>query len=419
MGRFLPKWRNGRRDGLKHRWGQPHVGSTPTFGTISLDWDAVWALTPILNTRSAPILPGGAAVAQRTLDPLTQVRILAGQPTKFQGRAGRFAIASDYDSGQPKALVTGGAGFIGAHLVERLLDSGYKVTVVDDLSSAASPDDATNSASLRRIDIADPTLADVFAESRPDIVFHLAAQISVTRSMRDPDADVHANVVGGINVLQQCARFGVRRVVLFSTGGALYGEPEYLPCDESHPIKPLSVYGASKFALEHYTRIIAEANGIDYTILRPGNVYGPGQDPHGEAGVVAIFALRMLAGKEVVIYGDGGQERDLVYVGDVVDAAMAAARPDAASSGTFNVASGAPTSVNEIFSLLAEETVYDRAPVYAPERPGEVRRIFLDITRARNEWGWQPKVEFREGIANTVAALREQASRATAGRVAG
>ena len=415
----MPKWRNGRRDGLKHRWGQPRVGSTPTFGTISLDWHAVCALTPILNTRSTPTLPGGAAVAQGTLDPLTQVRILAGQPTRFQGRAGRFAIASDYDSGQPKALVTGGAGFIGAHLVERLLDSGYKVTVVDDLSSAASPDDATNSASLRRIDIADPTLADVFAESRPDIVFHLAAQISVTRSMRDPDADVHANVVGGINLLQQCARYGVHRIVLFSTGGALYGEPEYLPCDESHPIKPLSVYGASKLALEHYTRIIAEANGIDYTILRPGNVYGPGQDPHGEAGVVAILGLRMLAGKEVVIYGDGGQERDLVYVGDVVDAAMAAARPDAASSGTFNVASGAPTSVNEIFSLLAEETVYDRAPVYAPERPGEVRRIFLDITRARNELGWQPKVEFREGIAQTVAALREQTSRATAGRVAG
>ena len=414
----MPKWRNGRRDGLKHRWGQPRVGSTPTFGTISLDWDALWALPPILNRRIAPTLPGGAAVAQRTLDPLTQVRILAGQPTRFQGRAGRFAIASDDDSGQPKALVTGGAGFIGGHLVERLLDSGYNVTVVDDLSSAASAEDATNDSSLRRIDIADRTLADIFAESRPDVVFHLAAQISVTRSMRDPDADVHANVVGGINVLQQCARFGVRRIVLFSTGGALYGEPEYVPCDESHPIRPLSVYGASKFALEHYTRIVAEANGIDYTILRPGNVYGPGQDPHGEAGVVAIFALRMLAGQEITIYGDGQQERDLFYVSDVVDAAMAAARPDAPSSGTFNVASGGPTSVNDIFSLLVEETGYDRAPVYAPERPGEVRRIYLDIRRARQELGWEPRVGLRAGIARTVAALREQTSRATAGRAA-
>ena len=236
--------------------------------------------------------------------------------------------------------------------------------------------------------------------------------------MRDPDADVHSNVVGGINLLQQCARFGVRRIILFSTGGALYGEPEYLPCDESHPIRPLSVYGASKLALEHYTRIIAEANGIDYTILRPGNVYGPGQDPHGEAGVVAIFALRMLSGQAITIYGDGQQERDLFYVSDVVDAAMAAARPDAPSSGTFNVASGAPTSVNDIFSLLAGETGYDRAPVYAPERPGEVRRIYLDITRARQELGWEPRVELREGIARTVAALREQTSRATAGRAA-
>ena len=255
------------------------------------------------------------------------------------------------------------------------------------------------------MDIADPNLADVFAETRPDIVFHLAAQISVTRSMRDPQADIHSNVVGGINLLQQCARFGVHRVILFSTGGALYGEPEYVPCDESHPIKPLSVYGASKHALEHYTRIIAEANGIDYTILRPGNIYGPGQDPHGEAGVVAIFALRMLAGEEVTIYGDGQQERDYIFVSDVVDATMAAARPDAPTFGTFNVASGAPTPVNKIFSLLAEETGYDRAPIYAPERPGEVRRIYLDISRARQELGWAPRIGMREGIARTVAAL--------------
>ncbi len=224
--------------------------------------------------------------------------------------------------------------------------------------------------------------------------------------MREPELDVHTNVVGGINLLRQCARFGVKRVVLFSTGGALYGEPEYLPCDEAHPINPLSVYGASKHALEQHTRIIAETNGIDYAILRPGNVYGPGQDPHGEAGVVAIFGLKMLANDDVTIYGDGEQERDYVYVDDIVAAALAAARSDAPTGGVYNIGSGVPTSVNEIFSLLAEETGYSRAPVLAPERPGDVRRIYLDTSKARDELGWTAEMGLREGITRTVSALR-------------
>ncbi len=224
--------------------------------------------------------------------------------------------------------------------------------------------------------------------------------------MREPDLDVHTNIIGGINLLQQCVRFGVKRIVLFSTGGALYGEPEYLPCDETHPIKPLSVYGANKHALEQYTRVIAETNGIDHAILRPGNVYGPGQDPHGEAGVVAIFGLKMLAGEEVTIYGDGEQERDYVYVDDVVNAAIAAARSDAARGGVYNIAGGSPTSVNDIFALLAAETGYERTPVHAPERPGDVSRIYLDISRARDELGWMPQIDLREGITRTVAALR-------------
>ncbi len=302
--------------------------------------------------------------------------------------------------------MTGGAGFIGSHLVKRLLSDGRYVTVVDNLSSSRMNGQEASTVPLHKLDIADPAIADVFAEHQPEIVFHLAAQISVARSMREPELDIHTNVIGGINLLQQCVRFGVKRVVLFSTGGALYGEPEYLPCDESHPIKPLSVYGASKQALEHYTRIIAEANSIEYTILRPGNVYGPGQNPHGEAGVVAIFGLRMLAGEEVSIYGDGVQERDYVYVDDVVNATLAAARSDAAQGGVYNIAAGAPTSVNEIFSLLAEENGYSRAPVHAPERPGDVRRIYLDISKARRELGWTPEIDLREGITRTVAALR-------------
>ncbi len=302
--------------------------------------------------------------------------------------------------------MTGGAGFIGSHLVKRLLSDGWYVTIVDDLSSSRTNDQEESSATLHKLDIADPALADIFAEERPEVVFHLAAQISVARSMREPELDVHTNIVGGINLLQQSVRFGVKRVVLFSTGGALYGEPEYLPCDEAHPIKPLSVYGASKQVLEQYTRVIAENNGIDYMVLRPGNVYGPGQNPHGEAGVVAIFGLKMLAGEEVTIYGNGEQERDYVYVDDVVTAAFAAIRPDAPAAGVYNIGSGAPTSVNEIFALLAAETGYERAPVHAPERPGDVHRIYLDTSKARHELGWTPEIDLREGINRAVASLR-------------
>ena len=312
----------------------------------------------------------------------------------------------EHDPGQPRALVTGGAGFIGSHLVNRLLDDGWNVTVVDDFSSSPTNDRKASDAPVSKLDIADPALADVFSEHQPQTVFHLAAQVSVARSMREPELDVHTNIVGGINLLQQCVRFGVKRVVLFSTGGALYGDPEYLPCDEAHPIKPLSVYGASKHALEQYTRIIARANGIEYVILRPGNVYGPGQDPHGESGVFAIFGLKMLAGEGVTVHGDGEQVKDYVYVDDVVAAGVTAALPEVSAGSIYNIGSGVPTSVNQIFALLAAETGYIQTPVHAPERPGDVRQIYLDTSKARRELGWTPEIDLREGISRTVAALR-------------
>ena len=307
---------------------------------------------------------------------------------------------------RPRALVTGGAGFLGRHLVARLIQGDITPVVVDNLSSGQHRKWDIE-AQLHTLDIADEALADVFAETRPEIVFHLAAQISVRQSMRDPQADIRANVVGGVNVLQQCARFGTRRVVVFSTGGALYGDPEHLPCSESDPIRPLSVYGASKFALEHYTRIIAAEAPFHHTILRPGNFYGPGQDPNGEAGVIAIFAQLMLAGEEIIIYGDGEQQRDYLYVTDVVEAAMAALRSNTSATGEFNVGSGAPSSVNEIVGLLARETGYTRAPTYAPARAGEVRRIYLDSTRAQQELNWLPLVSLEDGIRRTVAAMRD------------
>ena len=376
---------------LRHQPRRSARGTPPTGGE---------------SGRTALALPGGAAVAQGTLNPLTQVRILAGQPL-MPHRTRRFAITARQQDGRPRALVTGGAGFIGSHLARRLVDSGWHVTTLDNLSSPASAAREVPGARARQVDISDLALADIFAEDVPDIVFHLAAQVSVPRSMRDPEHDALTNVVGGINVLQNSARAGVQRIVLFSTGGALYGEPEYLPCDESHPIKPSSIYGASKHALEEYTRIIAQESGIAYTILRPGNVYGPGQDPHGEAGVVAIFAARMLAGEDVTIYGNGAQERDYVYVGDVVNLAMAAARPESPQAAIYNVSSGIPTSVNAIFAALSHETGYGRPPIHAPERPGDVTRIYLDSCKARDELGWSPQIELQDGIGRTVAALRE------------
>ena len=292
------------------------------------------------------------------------------------------------------------------------------MTVVDDFSSGRPNRPEISGARIHSLDIASPDLVNIFSEARPDIVFHLAAQSSVMRSMRDPEADLHANLIGGINVLTQSARFNARHVVVFSTGGALYGEPESLPCTESHPIKPLSVYGASKHALEHYTRIFAREKGFSYTILRPGNVYGPGQDPHGEAGVIAIFVMQMLADDEVTIFGDGSQERDFIYVQDVVDAAVGCLDQDTPESGEFNIASGAPTSVNEIFSVIAGQVRYTKEPTYAPERRGEVRRIFLDIARARDQLGWEPRVRLHEGISKTVEAFRSGlAESSTAGQV--
>ena len=307
---------------------------------------------------------------------------------------------------RPRALVTGGAGFLGRHLVARLIQDDITPIVVDDLSSGQRQEWDIE-AQLHTLDIADEGLSDVFAETRPEIVFHLAAQISVRESMRDPQADIRANVVGGVNLLQQCARFGTQRVVVFSTGGALYGDPERLPCSESDPVRPLSVYGASKFALEHYTRIIAAEAPFHHTILRPGNFYGPGQDPNGESGVVAIFARLMLADEEIIIYGDGEQQRDYVYITDVVEAAMAALRSDASATGEFNVGSGAPSSVNEIVDLLARETGYTRSPTYAPARAGEVRRIYLDSTRAQQELNWSPLIALEDGIRRTVSAMRD------------
>ena len=301
-------------------------------------------------------------------------------------------------------LVTGGAGFIGSHIVDRLIADGHSVGAVDNLATGKRAN-VNPQAALYEIDIRSPALAAAFEAARPEVVFHVAAHASVSESVRDPMHDAEVNVLGTLNVLQQCAAYGVGRFVFSSTGGALYGEPERLPADEEHPVRPLSPYGASKDAAEAYVRTLCSLSGIRYTILRYGNVYGPRQDPFGEAGVVAIFASAMMRGQRPTIFGDGSHERDYVYVDDVVHANVLALAQ--AEDGIYNIGSGEGTTVAQVFDALAGATDYGGSPEHAAERPGDVRRIYLDVRRAERELGWRAVVSIEEGIRRTVDAMRE------------
>ncbi len=316
-----------------------------------------------------------------------------------------------------RVLVTGGAGFIGSHVVDALLAAGHEVVVVDNLATGKR-ENVNPRAVFYELDVCAPELAEVFARHRFDYVNHHAAQIDVRRSVADPVADARTNIVGLLNLLENCRRFGVKGVVFASSGGVVYGEPRVLPAPETHPKGPLSPYGVSKLSAEFYLAYYQSTFGLPYISLRYANVYGPRQDPHGEAGVVAIFAAKMLAGETPVIYGDGEQVRDYVYVGDVVRANLLAlerlsANPPPPPGGgcaindcAYNIGTGKPTSVNELFRMLAEVTGYSGAPAHGPERPGELRCIYLDITKARTELGWEPEVELSRGLRLTVSSLR-------------
>ena len=301
-------------------------------------------------------------------------------------------------------LVTGGAGFIGSHIVDRLVADGHNVAAVDILATGKRAN-VNPQATLYEIDIRSPALAAAFEAARPEVVFHVAAHASVSESVRDPMHDAEVNVLGTLNVLQQCAAYGVGRVVFSSTGGALYGEPERLPADEEHPVRPLSPYGASKDAAEAYVRTLCSLSGIRYTILRYGNVYGPRQDPFGEAGVVAIFANAMMRGHRPTIFGDGSHERDYVYVDDVAQANVLALAQGA--DGVYNIGTGEGTTVSQVFDALAGATDYGGSPEHAVERPGDVHRIYLDVRRAERGLGWRATVPLEEGIRRTVDAMRE------------
>lgn len=302
-----------------------------------------------------------------------------------------------------KILVTGGAGFIGSHVVDAYVSAGHEVVVVDNLATGREAN-VSSRARLYKVDLTSPQLADVFEREQPAVVNHHAAQASVTLSVKRPEEDARVNVLGTLNLLEQCRRFGVRRFILASTGGALYGEPEHIPVAADHPVRPLSPYGASKFASEVYAGLYRRLHEVPSFVFRYANVYGPRQDPHGEAGVVAIFAAAMLAGRAPTIFGDGNQTRDFVYVEDVARANLMATA--GTGDGTVHIATGLETTVNELHGTIARLTGYGESPRYGPPREGEVYRMALDGTEARRILGWEPSVALAEGLQRTVEWFR-------------
>lgn len=304
-----------------------------------------------------------------------------------------------------KILVTGGAGFIGSHISDAYLAAGHEVCIVDDLSSGHR-ENIPEGARFYECDIRSDELERVFAKERPDVVNHQAAKANVRESFEEPMLYADVNVVGSVNVLECCRKYETKRVIYASTGGAVYGEPEYLPVTEDHPINPLDPYGASKHHVEHYLSLYFRNFGISYAALRYPNVYGPRQDPNGEAGVVAIFAAKMLKGETPVINGAGDQERDFVHVYDVARASVLAL--DRTDGKIINLGSGVGASVNTIVKALVNSSGYKGPVEHGPAKLGEVYRIFLESSPAEQLLGWKPEISVQEGIESTVEDFRNR-----------
>lgn len=292
--------------------------------------------------------------------------------------------------------MTGGAGFIGSHIVDELLRRGYNVTVIDNLSTGNKMN-IHPSAELKVLNITDASISRVFARKKFDLVFHLAAHISVKESLENPIPDAQDNILGSLNILQNCVRYGVKKCIFSSTGGAIYGDTDEIPTKETHPEQPVSPYGIAKLSVEHYLRYFSQVHGLHTIILRYANVYGPRQNGMGEGGVVAIFSERILRGQDCVIYGDGKQTRDFVFVKDVVDANMKALAKGRSGS-VYNIATGKETSVLDIFTALKNAYPFPAQKKRGPAVKGEQRRSCLSAAKAKKELGWRPAVSLDDGI---------------------
>ena len=304
-----------------------------------------------------------------------------------------------------RVLVTGGAGFIGSHIVDELITQGHTVSVVDDLSEG-SLQNLNPDARLFDVSINDPDgLEKAFAEAKPELVSHHAAQISVRNSMYDPTRDAQVNIIGSLNVLQAAVKHDVERFIFASTS-AVYAKPSHLPMEETHPLSPESVYGVSKLSVESFIRLYTDTYGIKHKIFRYGNVFGPRQNPHGEAGVVAIFTGQFLRGEQPTIFGDGTKTRDYIFVSDVVSASIAA-MGDTGDNDTYNIARGIGVSDYEMFDTIAAATDSSMQPKYAPVRPGEPEHVSLDPAKAQEVLSWHPRVSLPNGIAQVVQHRRQ------------
>ncbi|MCX6137195.1 MAG: GDP-mannose 4,6-dehydratase [Ignavibacteriales bacterium] len=296
-------------------------------------------------------------------------------------------------------LVTGGAGFIGSNVADAFIAEGHTVSIVDDLSSGKR-ENVNSKAHFYHYDIQDPAMELIFEKEKIDVVCHHAAQMDVRKSVADPKFDASVNILGMLNLMELGIKHKIKKVQFSSTGGAIYGEQDYFPADEQHPLRPLSPYGITKLATEKYLFYYQATYGIEHVILRYANIYGPRQNPHGEAGVVAIFASKMLKGEQPVINGDGKQTRDYVFVGDVVRANLLALRyPE---SGIFNIGTGIETDVNELFHHIKTWTGSTCEEKHVPAKAGEQMRSVIDHAKAKKNLGWEPTVTVEEGLRLTV-----------------
>jgi UDP-glucose 4-epimerase len=314
-----------------------------------------------------------------------------------------------------KVLVTGGAGFIGSHVADRLLADGHEVVILDDLSNG-HVENLQSNARFYQMDLHSPWIEELFRIERPDAVVHQAAQASVRRSVEDPVFDAGVNVLGTAALLQASVHHGVRRFLFASTGGAIYGDADVIPTPEDYPALPVSPYGASKLSGEVYLRTFNALHGLSYAALRYANVYGPRQDPHGEAGVVAIFARRLLSKEKIRINGDGKQTRDFVYVGDVAEANARALGSDAV--GSFNVGTGIETDITTIFQLLKQLTGSNQPEEHGPPLPGEQRRSVVDTRKIEKALRWKPNTSLQAGLDATVRYFRDAPQAAAPARIA-
>jgi UDP-glucose 4-epimerase len=304
-----------------------------------------------------------------------------------------------------KILVTGGAGFIGSHVVDAYLELGHEVVVVDNLSSG-SIGNLNPKAKFYKMDIRDSDIEDLFKNEKPDVVNHHAAQMDVRKSVEDPIYDADVNIIGSLNLLQNCIRYGVKKFIFASTGGAIYGEQDYFPADEEHPTRPLSPYGVAKLTVEKYLYFYKEVHGLNYVVLRYANIYGSRQNPHGEAGVVAIFTSKMLKGEQPVINGDGFQTRDYTFVGDVVRANVLALSYE--KSDVFNIGTGIETDVNTLFQKLKQLTGANCDEFHGPAKPGEQRRSVISYEKIYKTLGWKPMTSLDEGLRLTVEFFKNK-----------